>query len=46
MNIKSNKERNKGLLLDKYLLYRGYGYEHNDAIIKAREYMRSVHLIR
>ena len=40
------KEANKGLYLDKYFLYRGYRYSHAEAVIKAKEYMKSVHLIR
>jgi len=44
-DIKMNKS-NKGLYLDKYFLYRGYGYNHIEASIKAKEYMKSVHLIR
>jgi len=46
MSLKTNQERNKGLLLDKYFLYRGYGYSHAEAVIKAKDYMNSVHLIR
>jgi len=35
----------KGLYLDKYFLYRGYGCSHKEAIAKAKEYMQSVHLM-
>jgi len=46
MSTETNQERNKGLLLDKFLLYCGYGYSEKEAWDKAKEYMKSVHLIR
>lgn len=36
----------KGLYLDKYFLYRGYGYTHLEAIEKAKEYLRDNHLVK
>lgn len=40
-----NREHNKGIYLDKYFLYRGYGYSHAESVIKAKEYLKGVHLI-
>lgn len=34
-----------GLYMDKYFLYRGYGYSDAEAKNKSLEYLRSVHLI-